>query len=171
MTNLIQTPQNSTSRSGCITCSTTNPMYPSKVCPDTIKISPSFGKMTVTFLGATKGRFSCDNGNAGTTIDCGAASTYLTQLGLSQSVIVDPWKAYKDGMWSSSVDITVQHQADTSCVCLPGGCGLTDSISFTYQNTGTAITSFLFTAVQGLGCPSHHCCTLTIFDDGSASVA
>lgn len=109
------------------------------------------------------------NGRGKTGHSCAGTDTYVSTN--TTSLFIDVWKAYADGVWTSSVVIEVYASQPSSC-----GAAVALSIDIvpfsTSRNAACASLSLNGSSsatVLDQACPTFNVATLTVFDNGTMS--
>lgn len=133
-------------------------------CPDLMRVSTNKGisgciNLAISWLGygIADGKNNCGITNPYLSFTVGATGAF--------EVMIDFWKAYKDGAWASSTVATIYATQN--------------------NNTGRTLTAYIIGAGSGSGstkaytpevsatcqCPTVSKGTLTVFDDGTYALA
>lgn len=108
---------------------------------------------------------------------CGGSDTYVTEWssGNNRGLSIDVWKAHADGIWTSSVAIQV-YVAGYAALGLSAQVWAYPTNNFAGYNV-TKSSCWLdgtlsgCNAIGGWLCPTNLSATVTVYDDGSLSIA
>jgi hypothetical protein len=124
-------------------------------CPDVLAVIASGG-----YVGAQiPGRNQVGPDPGFDALHCGGTDTYITRS--FPYVYIDIWRAFRDGIWSSSVAIDVFIRVFD----------IPQYISVSIRNKPSRVVGKSTSESNYLTCPTAPCAVLTVNDDGSFTLA
>ena len=142
---------------GCL--GTGVPWFYGVTCPDKLQVYTQLVDTTssidIDFAGRGKSGLDCAFSDSYVSADPGSLA--------SNSWFVDVWKAYRDGIWTSSTTIKVYRRRTTSSTNV--------ALSMTPVSYGIALAVKFVDADVGAACPTTLRGTITITDTGGVTLA
>lgn len=137
-------------------------------CPEVLKISGTY-----THLSGSPCSFLATNfaSRGKTGFACGGSDAYVADQS-DGSQHIDVWRAYRDGIWTSSVDILVYYTGKNALFMS----GVINAEPLSYPSARVTKNPAVINGTAECSAPSWSCptalsATITVNDDGSISIA